>query len=150
VTPSGIDATQQSAVMQGLNNNTEGNVNNIANINKMAEFCATKGDYPTAIEYYKNLTIYDINNGPAWTALGHCYLLIEDIHKAFNAYQHALYVLEDIKDPQLWYGIGILYEKFESYDNAISALIAVLKMSPNFYQKREVLYKLGMIFAKIN
>jgi len=58
--------------------------------------------------------------------------------------------LEDIKDPQLWYGIGILYEKFESYDHAISALIAVLKMSPNFYQKTEVLYKLGMIFAKTN
>jgi tetratricopeptide (TPR) repeat protein len=50
----------------------------------------------------------------------------------------------------LWYGIGILYEKFESYDHAISALIAVLKMSPNFYQKSEVLYKLGMIFAKTN
>jgi tetratricopeptide (TPR) repeat protein len=50
----------------------------------------------------------------------------------------------------LWYGIGILYEKFESYNHAISALIAVLKMSPNFYQKSEVLYKLGMIFAKTN
>jgi general transcriptional corepressor CYC8 len=61
-----------------------------------------------------------------------------------------LYSLDDIKDPQLWYGIGILYEKFESYDHAISALIAVLKMSPNFYQKSEVLYKLGIIFAKTN
>lgn len=55
-----------------------------------------------------------------------------------------------MNDPQLWYGIGILYERFESYDNAISALIGVLKMSPNFYQKSEVLYKLGTIFAKTN
>jgi len=74
----------------------------------------------------------DPDNGPTWEALGHCYLLTDDIHKAFNAYQHSLYCLDDIRDPQLWYGIGILYEKFESYDHAISALIAVLKMSPNF------------------
>lgn len=89
-------------------------------------------------------------NGPAWTALGHCYLLVEDLQNSFQAYQRALYALTDIKDSQLWYGIGILYEKFESYDHAISALIAVLKMSPQFYQKSEVLYKLGMIFAKTN
>jgi tetratricopeptide (TPR) repeat protein len=83
-------------------------------------------------------------------ALGHCCLLTDEIHQAFNAYQHALNCVDDIKDPQLWYGIGILYEKFESYDNAISALVGVLKMSPNFYQKSEVLYKLGIIFAKTN
>lgn len=53
-------------------------------------------------------------------------------------------------DPQLWYGIGILYEKFESYEHAISSLMAVLKMSPNFYQKSEVLSRLGYIFAKTN
>ena len=53
-------------------------------------------------------------------------------------------------DPQLWYGIGILYEKFESYDHAISSLLAVLKMSPNFYQKGEVLSRLGFIFARTN
>lgn len=126
------------------------NFMNVGNLNKLAEFCATNGEYTSAIEYYLKLTQIDPENGPAWTALGHCYLLIEDLQKSFNAYQHALYSLEDIKDPQLWYGIGILYEKFESYDHAISALIAVLKMSPNFYQKSEVLYKLGMIFAKTN
>jgi len=120
------------------------------NLSKLAEFCATKGNYATAIEYYRQMTTFDPENGPSWTALGHCYLLTEEIHKAFNAYQHALYSLDDIKDPQLWYGIGILYEKFESYDHAIGALIAVLKMSPNFYQKSEVLFKIGTIFAKTN
>lgn len=119
-------------------------------INKLAEFFATNGDYQQAIEQYMKMVAIDAENGPAWTALGHCHLLVEDLQNSFNAYQRALYSLEDIKDPQLWYGIGILYEKFESYDHAISALIAVLKMSPNFYQKSEVLFKLGMIFAKTN
>lgn len=53
-------------------------------------------------------------------------------------------------DPQLWYGIGILYEKFECFDHSISALLAVLRMSPNFYQKTEVLSRLGHIYAWTN
>ena len=133
-----------------MNSGEGDNLVYVDRINKLAEYCATNGEYQAAIEYYVKLITIDSENGPAWTALGHCYLLVEDLQKSFNAYQRALYSLEDIKDPQLWYGIGILYEKFESYVHAISALIAVLKMSPNFYQKSEVLYKLGMIFAKTN
>ena len=52
------------------------------------------------------------------------------------------------QDTQLWYGIGLLYEKFETYEYAIPTLMAVLKMSPNFVQKSEVFYKLGIIYAK--
>jgi tetratricopeptide (TPR) repeat protein len=160
ITGSAIEPNQQNKSVIGIQNATnveanlaEGEGDNLVyvdRINKLAEYCATSGEYQAAIEYYVKLVTIDPENGPAWTALGHCYLLVEDLKKSFNAYQRALYSLEDIKDPQLWYGIGILYEKFESFNHAISALIAVLKMSPNFYQKSEVLYKLGMIFAKTN
>jgi len=122
----------------------------ISTLNRMAEYYATNSDYPKAIEYFEKMTSICRENGHAWTALGHCYLLKEDLHKSFQAYQNALYYLENIMDPQLWYGIGILYEKFESYEHAISSLMAVLKMSPNFYQKSEVLSRLGYIFAKTN
>ena len=122
----------------------------ITNLSNMAEFYATRGDYPKAIDYYRQLIQIEPNNGESWTAIGHCYLLTKDIHKAYSAYQRALYAIEEIHDPQLWYGIGILYERFEEYQQAISALIGVLKMSPNFYQRSEVLYKLGSIYAKTN
>lgn len=56
------------------------------NLSKLAEFCGTKGDYQTAIQYYERMSTLDPENGPSWTALGHCYLLTDDIHKAFNAY----------------------------------------------------------------
>lgn len=55
------------------------NLMNVGNLNKLAEFCATNGEYHSAIEYYLKLTTIDPENGPAWTALGHCYLLIEDL-----------------------------------------------------------------------
>ena len=144
--PSGL---QNVAQLQSLQNENS-TITTFQNYSKMAEYYGTKGDYVSAIQYYMKMTEIDPENGPSWAAIGHCYLLSNDINKAFNAYQQALYCLEDIRDPQLWYGIGILYEKFESYDHAISALIAVLKMSPNFQQKSELLYKLGVILAKTN
>ena len=58
--------------------------------------------------------------------------------------------MEDNRDPQLWYGIGLLYHKFESYEFAEPAYQAVLRIDPNFEQKHEVLYKLGLIYKKTN
>ena len=84
-------------------------------LNSIAEFMAENGDYAKAIEYYERIINIDTENGAAWTALGHCYLLINNLQKAQEAYQKALYSLQDIRDPQLWYGIGILYEKV-NYD----------------------------------
>jgi len=49
------------------------------NLNKLAEYCATSGDFQAAIEYYNQLTQLDTENGAAWTALGHCYLLVDDL-----------------------------------------------------------------------
>jgi Flp pilus assembly protein TadD len=56
------------------------------NLGKLAEFCATRGDYQLAIEYYKHMTNLQPDNGPSWMALGHCCLLTDEIHQAFNAY----------------------------------------------------------------
>jgi len=80
-------------------------------LNSVAEFLAAKGDFPNAIKYYEQITTMDSENGAAWTALGHCYLLTDDLQKAFTSYQKALYSLPDVRDPQLWYGIGLLYDK---------------------------------------
>jgi tetratricopeptide (TPR) repeat protein len=79
--------------------------------NSIAEYLAGKGDFANAIKYYEKITSLDPENGAAWTALGHCYLLTDDLQKAFTSYQKALYSLPDVRDPQLWYGIGLLYDK---------------------------------------
>ena len=56
---------------------------NATNLNKLAEYCATNGDYLSTIEYYMKLTTIDPDNRPVWTALGHCYLLVEDLAITF-------------------------------------------------------------------
>jgi general transcriptional corepressor CYC8 len=77
---------------------------------------------------------------------GHCYLMQDDLQKAYTAYQQALYLLPNPKvylnlaffvslnhcvfqeDPKLWYGIGILYDRYGSLDHAEEAFSSVLRM----------------------
>lgn len=78
--------------------------------------------------------------------IGHCYLMQDDLQKAYSAYQQALYLLPNPKvilapsnlfssfilicqeDPKLWYGIGILYDRYGSLDHAEEAFASVLRM----------------------
>jgi general transcriptional corepressor CYC8 len=71
---------------------------------------------------------------------------IRVLQMAYSAYQHTLYSLPNPKvsaqhasvnesfltvkqeNPKLWYGIGILYDRYESLDNAEEAFSSVLKM----------------------
>ena len=53
----------------------------------------------------------------------------DDLQKAYSAYQQALYLLPNPKeDPKLWYGIGILYDRYGSLDHAEEAFASVLQM----------------------
>lgn len=84
--------------------------------------------------------------------------MTEDLQKAYAAYQQALFHLNDpkvrtmrfctngtLQDPNLWYGIGILYERYGSLEHAEEAFNAVLKMNPNFEKKNETYFRLGVI-----
>lgn len=120
----------------------------LQHLNAGAEYQTSKSDYEVAIKYYEKILSLDNENGPAYTALWHCYLIMDDLTKAFNNYQKALYCLNDIKDTQLWYGIALLYEKFEAFEHAIPAYLSVLKISSSIIQKSEVYYRMGIILFK--
>ena len=58
----------------------------------------------------------------------------DDLQKAYSAYQQALYLLPNPKeDPKLWYGIGILYDRYGSLDHAEEAFSSVLRMCKGQY-----------------
>lgn len=51
-------------------------------------------------------------SGSAWIAMGHCYAMMGQDQKALQSYQQALKSAPLCqKDEQLWYGIGLLYQK---------------------------------------
>ena len=94
----------------------------------------------------------------------------DDLQKAYSAYQEALYLLPNPKeDPKLWYGIGILYDRYGSLDHAEEAFASVLQMDKgmsfvhlyvsigtgysyvtalDFDKANEILFRLGIIYKQ--
>jgi tetratricopeptide (TPR) repeat protein len=50
-----------------------------------------------AVEYFKRILAIQENNGETWAALGHCYLMMDNLQEAYQAYQQALYHLSNPK-----------------------------------------------------
>ena len=48
----------------------------------------------------------------------------------------------------LWYGIGILYDRYGSYDYAQEAFSEVMKIQPSFDKANEIYFRLGIIYKQ--
>jgi glucose repression mediator protein len=97
---------------------------------------------------------------------GHCYLMLDNLQDAYSAYQQALYHLQDLKvialcfcfcslrllilfqEPKLWYGIGILYDRYGSLEHAEEAFAQVMRMAPDFEKANEIYFRLGIIYKQ--
>ncbi|KAL4254529.1 hypothetical protein ABKN59_003203 [Abortiporus biennis] len=118
-------------------------------LTQVAGIARIKENYPKAIEYFERVINMQQENGEVWSALGHCFLMQDDLQKAYTAYQQALYLLPNPKeDPKLWYGIGILYDRYGSLDHAEEAFSSVLRMDKDFDKANEILFRLGIIYKQ--
>lgn len=121
-------------------------------LTQIAQIYQCQQQYPKAIEYYQRVVERDYQHagqpmlGEVWASLGHCYLLTDELKEAYAAYQRALYSSQAAKDSNLWYGIGILYDKCGSFDLAEEVFCHVLKIAPDYPRKEEVLFRLGRIY----
>lgn len=134
----------------------------------IANMLKERDQYPPAIEYYRNITKYDEGNGEVWANLGksdlstsscsgqitnryragHCFLMVDSLSEAYHAYQTALYHLQDLSQPRLWYGIGILYDRYGSLEHAEEAFSQVMRMAPDFEKANEIYFRLGIIYKQ--
>ena len=117
-------------------------------LSSIANIYRSKEMFGKAIEFYQTILNLDQDNGETWGSLGHCYLMMDDLQKAYSAYQQALYHLRDPKDPKLWYGIGILYDRYGSLEYAEEAFSQVMEMDPNFEKANEIYFRLGIIYKQ--
>src|SRR5271156_1162178 len=91
--------------------------------------------------------------------------MMDDLQQAYSAYQQALYHLRDPKvcppansertgsncsaqEPKLWYGIGILYDRYGSLEHAEEAFSQVMLMQPDFEKANEIYFRLGIIYKQ--
>ncbi|KAI9311222.1 hypothetical protein BX666DRAFT_1868286 [Dichotomocladium elegans] len=114
----------------------------------VASLCRGREQFGKAVEYFKRILAIQENNGETWSALGHCYLMMDNLQEAYQAYQQALYHLPNPKDPKLWYGIGILYDRYGSIEHAEEAFSAVMKMDAGFEKANEIYFRLGIIYKQ--
>ncbi|KAF3933304.1 hypothetical protein ABW19_dt0200643 [Dactylella cylindrospora] len=124
------------------------NTYSIPAMENISHILRTREQFPKAVEYLQAILNIDANNGDVWGSLGHCYLMMDDLQKAYQAYQQALYHLRDPKEPKLWYGIGILYDRYGSLEHAEEAFSQVMRMDPNFEKANEIYFRLGIIYKQ--
>jgi len=53
-----------------------------------------------------------------------------------------------MQEPKLWYGIGILYDRYGSLDHAEEAFSQVMRMAPDFEKANEIYFRLGIIYKQ--
>ncbi|KAF8971594.1 hypothetical protein BDZ97DRAFT_1254628 [Flammula alnicola] len=127
------------------------NPTSVSGLTQVAGIARIKENYPKAVDFFQRVLQIEEDNGEIWSALGHCYLMQDDLQKAYSAYQQALYLLPNPKeDPKLWYGIGILYDRYGSLDHAEEAFASVLRMCKDldFDKENEILFRLGIIYKQ--
>ncbi|KAK9455505.1 hypothetical protein V1511DRAFT_521248 [Dipodascopsis uninucleata] len=120
----------------------------ISAMSAIANILRSKEQFARAVEFYQSILTFSAESGETWGALGHCYLMMDDLQKAYSAYQQALYHLRDPKEPKLWYGIGILYDRYGSLEYAEEAFTQVMEMDPKFEKANEIYFRLGIIYKQ--
>lgn len=95
--------------------------------------------------------------GEVWASIGHCALLLDDLAKAFSAFQQALQILGSPKDASIWFAIGLLYDRYGADELAREAFLITLKYEqdqqkqgePISMRQREVYFRLGCIYMNL-
>ncbi|KAI7822039.1 hypothetical protein BC939DRAFT_398209 [Gamsiella multidivaricata] len=122
------------------------NYHSVSALNLIAELYRSRENFQKAAEYFQRILAIDNASGEVWGSLGHCYLMMDELQKAYNAYQNALHHLPNPKDSKLWYGIGILYDRYGSVEHAEEAFSAVMRMDPKYEKANEIYFRLGIIY----
>jgi glucose repression mediator protein len=124
------------------------NPRSVPAMNAISCILRTQEQFHKAVDYLQQILKLDERNGEVWGSLGHCYLMMDDLQQAYSAYQQALYHLKDPKEPKLWYGIGILYDRYGSLEHAEEAFSQVMRMQPDFEKANEIYFRLGIIYKQ--
>lgn len=107
-------------------------------LTSLANLYRARDMFAKAAELYQRALTAKPDAGETWGLLGHCYLMLDDLQRAYAAYQQALYHLSNPNVPKLWHGIGILYDRYGSLEYAEEAFGRVLELDPNFEKASEI------------
>ncbi|WFD29156.1 glucose repression mediator protein [Malassezia sp. CBS 17886] len=122
----------------------------VAALNAMASVYRSMDHFDLAVECFERVLNITPEKGEVWGAMGHCYLMMDELQKAYTAYHQALCYLPNPNEPKLWYGIGILYDRYGNLDHAEETFTSVVRMDPNYEKVNEIYFRLGIIYKQQN
>ena len=104
----------------------------------LARYWREKENHTKSLDYGSRALAIDDSgaDGEMWSIVGHALLYLQQMQKAYSCYQQAIAKAAKKDDPKLWYGIGILYDRYGSMEHAEEAFASVLKMDPSESLKR--------------
>lgn len=122
---------------------------NLTALKEIANIYKTQGEYHKAIEYYHRAL--NVQGGAeTWCDLGYCLLYTNQYGKAYSAFHHSLYrtrlSTEESFQSKIWYGIGVIYEKFALLDHAEDCFKTILSRDQGFPKASELYFRLGLIY----
>jgi WD40 repeat protein/tetratricopeptide (TPR) repeat protein len=143
----------EDTALQAYQHAIRNNPHSVSVLKSCAAIFRTRGtreDYLRSVEFLQRALNVESNDGESWGWLGYCYLMVDDLQKAFTAYQQSLYLLPSPQDPWLWYGLGILYERYNSFEQATEYFSAALKhdLDADFEKRDDIKYRLGTIYKQ--
>jgi tetratricopeptide (TPR) repeat protein len=139
------DLDRASSVYEQILNRSPRNVQALSQLGALFR---SRDQFAKANELFERAIAIDATLGDVHGAMGHCYLMLDDLERAFQSYQLALNHLTNPSEPKLWYGIGILYDRWACYDNAEAAFNAALRNDPQFEKAGEIYFRLGIIYKQ--
>jgi tetratricopeptide (TPR) repeat protein len=124
------------------------NPNCVDALSGLGSICKAQANYREAVELYQRVIECSPEDGGAWAELAYCYLMLNELQQSYNSYQEALQRIQHPKSAHLWYGIGLLYNRYGSYSHALEAFDACLKLDPGFELVHEVRFRSAIIGKK--
>lgn len=120
----GTTADGQSNANGNSNSRSSNNANQITSI---------EDSYTKVVDYTARAISIDEagNEGEMWSLIGHAFLQLGQMPRAYTCYQQAIAKAVKKDDPKLWYGIGILYDRYGSVEHAEEAFASVLRLDPS-------------------
>jgi len=147
------------------------NSRNVHALLQLASISRMQERFEDAVDYLNRIMVIDGPTGEVYGAIGHCYLTLSQrtqdldmtldcLRKCYDAYHEASLHLGALNDPNLWYGIGLLYERYanlmlpgvgqsECFSAAEESLRSVLQAAPEFEKRSEILYRYATLELRL-
>jgi tetratricopeptide (TPR) repeat protein len=87
----------------------------------------------------------DPNSASSFTALGHCYLILNDFPNAYACYGRVLQIEPNLSCPYFWYGVGSVFQHFHYNSQASMCFRHALEMSDGFSMKSDLILRLALV-----